>query len=129
MKDQNDCMACLSFELDCAAAFYKNEDTTTQNFFCIQITSKQDKTKVVVCVQCGKCAKSREAKAMIKNSKDVFVIDKKICVNCGKCIEVCPFNLIAKAKERDSPTKCIAAESAPKTVQWAFYTSKGSAGE
>ncbi|MDR2097457.1 MAG: 4Fe-4S binding protein, partial [Spirochaetaceae bacterium] len=92
----------------CVAAFYKSEDTTTQNLSCIQITSKQDKTKVVVCVQCGKCAKSCEAQAITKNAKGVYTLDKKLCVNCGKCIEACPFNLIVKAKERQSPSKCIA---------------------
>jgi hypothetical protein len=36
-------MACLSCELACAKAFYKTEDTATQNLSCIQITSKDDK--------------------------------------------------------------------------------------
>jgi ferredoxin len=90
------------------AAFYKSEDTTTQNLSCIQITSKDGKTKVLTCVQCGKCAKSCEAKAISKNAKCVYVLDKKACVNCGKCIEACPFGLVVKAKERESPSKCIA---------------------
>jgi Fe-S-cluster-containing hydrogenase component 2 len=107
-KEPNECMACLSCELACAKAFYKTEDATTQNLSCIQITNKGDKIKVLVCVQCGKCAKSCESKAISKNAKGVYTLDKKACVNCGKCIESCPFNLIVKAKERDFPSKCIA---------------------
>lgn len=108
VKDQESCMACLSCEIACAKAFYKNEDTMKQNLSCIQITSKQDKIKVAVCVQCGKCAKSCESKAISKNAKGVYVLDKKLCVDCGKCVEACPFHVMVKAKERNSPSKCIA---------------------
>lgn len=36
------------------------------------------------------------------------MINKKLCTNCGKCVEVCPFGLIVKAEDKDSPSKCIA---------------------
>ncbi|MDR3356729.1 MAG: 4Fe-4S binding protein [Spirochaetaceae bacterium] len=107
-KGENECMACLTCENVCASSFYKSEDTTTQNLSCIQITGENNQAKVSVCVQCGKCAKSCEAKAISKNAKGVFIIDKKTCVNCGKCIEACPFGLVVKAKERETPSKCIA---------------------
>jgi Fe-S-cluster-containing hydrogenase component 2 len=108
VKDQAACMVCLTCEVACAKAFYKTEDTLTQNLSCIQVTEKEGKTKVVTCVQCGKCAKSCEAKAITKNAKGVYTIDKKLCVNCGKCTEACPFGVLVKAKERDTPSKCIA---------------------
>ena len=107
-KGPDECMACLTCENVCAAAFYKSEDTTTQNLSCVQITSKGGKTKVIACVQCGKCAESCESKAISKNAKGVYILDKKACVNCGKCIEACPFNLVVKVKEWESPSKCIA---------------------
>jgi Fe-S-cluster-containing hydrogenase component 2 len=108
IKNKDACMTCLSCEVACVNAFYKSEDTTTQNLSCIKITSKDNKPKVAVCVQCGKCAESCEAKAITKNAKGVFTLDKKLCVDCGKCIEACPFGLVVKAKERQAPSKCIA---------------------
>lgn len=108
IKDQNACMACLTCELACAEAFYKNENWQTQNLSCITITTKQDKIKIQVCAQCGKCAKTCEAQAITKNTKGVYMLNKKTCVGCGKCMEVCPFKVMVKADTRPSPSKCIA---------------------
>jgi ferredoxin len=108
VKDQNACMACLNCEISCAQAFYKGEDIIAQNLSCVQIGSKENKVKVIACVQCGKCAKICEVKAITKNAKGVYVLDKKACVDCGKCVEECPFGLIVKAKKQKSPSKCIA---------------------
>ncbi|MEF9918179.1 MAG: 4Fe-4S binding protein, partial [Eubacterium sp.] len=57
---------------------------------------------------CGKCAKACEEKAITKNAKGVYMINKKLCVGCLKCVDACPFGLIVKAEEKESPTKCIA---------------------
>jgi Fe-S-cluster-containing hydrogenase component 2 len=108
VQDQNACMACLTCEVVCAQAFYKNENTQTQNLSCIRITGAVDKIKIVSCVQCGKCAKACESKAITKNANDVYVLNKKDCVDCGKCVEACPFGVMVKARGKTNPTKCIA---------------------
>ncbi|MEG0074796.1 MAG: 4Fe-4S binding protein [Eubacterium sp.] len=106
ITDQSLCMACLSCEIACAEAFYKEPDTEKS---CIKIVLKEDRTiKTKTCVQCGKCAKACEEKAITKNAKGVYMINKKLCVGCLKCVDACPFGLIVKAEEKESPTKCIA---------------------
>jgi Fe-S-cluster-containing hydrogenase component 2 len=98
----------LTCELAWAAAFYKNENRQTQNLSCIPITTKQDKIKIQVCAQCGKCAKTCEVQGISKNTKGVYMLNKKTCVGCGKCMEVCPFKVMVKADTRPSPDKGIA---------------------
>lgn len=106
MTDQAMCMACLSCELACANAFYKEE---ASDLSCIRITKKPDGSiKTLTCVQCGKCARNCEAGAITQNAKGVYVINKKLCTNCGKCVEVCPFGLIVKDERKENPSKCIA---------------------
>ncbi|GMO44784.1 MAG: 4Fe-4S binding protein [Termitinemataceae bacterium] len=105
IKDKDACMACRTCEIVYSQAFYKKEDTSLS---CIQIGWKNNKTKVSMCVQCGKCAESCEKKAITQNAKGVFTIDKKLCVDCGKCVEACPFGVLVKDKEAAFPTKCIA---------------------
>lgn len=106
ITDQSLCMACLSCELACAEAFYKEP---VSELSCIRITSKADKSiKTLTCVQCGKCAKNCEAGAITQNPKGVYMINKKLCTDCGKCVDVCPFGLIVRDESKEVPTKCIA---------------------
>jgi Fe-S-cluster-containing hydrogenase component 2 len=102
------CMNCLTCENACAQAFYKKEDMYQEYLSCIHIVEKDGKIKVATCLQCGVCAKACEHEAIKKNAKGVFTIDAKACKNCGKCIEACPLGLVVKAKNKDTPTKCIA---------------------
>ncbi|GHT50905.1 4Fe-4S ferredoxin [Spirochaetia bacterium] len=105
VKDKEACAACRTCEIICSQAFYKKGDTSLS---CIQISCKSDgRTKISTCVQCGKCAESCEKKAITKNAKGVFTLDKKLCVDCGKCIEACPFGLMVKDKGAAAPSKCI----------------------
>jgi len=114
------CMNCLTCELECAAAFYKNEDRLKFDYSCIHVVPKDSKVKIVACVQCGKCAESCEKKAISQNAKGVFTIDKKKCENCGKCADACPFKVMVKAPNKETPSKCIAcgicAKSCPQGV-------------
>jgi Fe-S-cluster-containing hydrogenase component 2 len=104
IKDKDACAACRTCEVACSQAFYKKADDTLS---CIQIGWKNGKTKITTCVQCGKCAEACEKKAITKNAKGVFTIDKKLCVDCGKCVEACPFNVLVKDKGAATPSKCI----------------------
>ncbi|MDR1908315.1 MAG: 4Fe-4S binding protein [Spirochaetaceae bacterium] len=105
VTDKSACMTCLTCELACAQAFYKNTDIRLS---CIQIGEKSGKTQISFCVQCGKCAKACEQGAIAENKNGVFMLDKKKCVDCGKCVEACPFQVIVKAEGAASPSKCIA---------------------
>lgn len=106
--DQSQCKNCLTCELACAGAFYKDRKPYS-DIACIRVTQKDDGSiKINTCVQCGKCAKACEAGAITQNAKGVYMINKKLCVGCGKCVEVCPFGLIAKPEDKEVPTKCIA---------------------
>ncbi|GMO50230.1 MAG: 4Fe-4S binding protein [Termitinemataceae bacterium] len=108
IKDKEACMACKTCEIACSQAFYKKGDTSLS---CIIIGRKDDsldsKVKISVCVQCGKCAEACAEKAITKNAKGVWTIDKKLCKNCDKCIEACPFGLVVKDKGAANPSKCI----------------------
>jgi Fe-S-cluster-containing hydrogenase component 2 len=108
ITDKSLCAACRTCEATCAQAYYKTENTQIEDLSCIKIGGTVDKVKVLACVQCGKCAQACESKAINKNAKGVWMIDKKLCVNCGKCLEACPFGLVVKAANRASPSKCIA---------------------
>lgn len=108
VTDQSLCMNCLTCEIACAGAFYKDRPYDP-SLSCIHITEKEDGTlKTLTCVQCGKCAKACEAGAITQNAKGVYMINKKLCVGCGKCVEVCPFGLIVKPEDKEVPSKCIA---------------------
>jgi Fe-S-cluster-containing hydrogenase component 2 len=101
-----DCMWCLGCEVACAEAFYKSYIGV--DLTCIHVDDDQGKPKIRVCVQCGKCAKNCEAEAISKNDKGIYRIDKKKCTGCRKCQEVCPFQVIVMAADREVPSKCIA---------------------
>jgi Fe-S-cluster-containing hydrogenase component 2 len=108
VKNLEACRTCLSCEVACAQAFYKEEKFYQANLSCIHVTTKDDKLKIQVCLQCGKCAKTCEQEAISKNDKGVYVIDKKKCTNCGKCLEACPVGVMVKSASREFPSKCIA---------------------
>ena len=106
VKKGETCMACLQCVQACSEAFYKVNDVTKS---CIQIVAgKNGEAKPMVCIQCGKCAKTCEFGAITQNPKTgVYMINKKLCTNCGKCVEVCPMKVMVK--NDDAPTsKCIA---------------------
>lgn len=105
VTNHDECRACLSCVVACSTAFHKsmNEDQS-----CIQLGYKKDQLKVMVCVQCGKCAKNCPEEAIKQNKFGVYTIDKKKCVNCGKCAEICPFGLIVNTSDKPTPNKCIA---------------------
>ena len=108
VTDQNACMACLSCENACAAAFYKTENTQTQNLSCIKITGDSSTIKILACLQCGKCSQVCESEAITQNNQGVYMLSRSKCTNCGKCMESCPLKVIVKAEERPAPSKCIA---------------------
>jgi Fe-S-cluster-containing hydrogenase component 2 len=120
VNKQNICMACKTCERVCAEAFYKTENTITQNLTCIQIAGTATEPKILTCIQCGECAKSCDAGAITQNAAGVYMLNKKTCVNCGKCIEACPFHLVVRAENKPSPSKCIAcgicAKACPQNV-------------
>ncbi|MDR1797299.1 MAG: 4Fe-4S binding protein [Clostridiales Family XIII bacterium] len=100
------CMMCLTCEVACAEAYYKNYGG--ENLAALRIETKDEAPKVVVCVQCGKCAKACEAEAITADDKGVYRISKDKCVDCGACLEACPFKVMVKAADRKVPSKCIA---------------------
>jgi len=106
VTDHAACMTCLTCEIACAEAYYKRYGG--ENLSSLRVELKDGKPKVVVCVQCGKCAKVCEAGAINQNDKGVYMIDKGKCVGCLKCVEACPFGVMVKAQDRDVPSKCIA---------------------
>ena len=105
VKKNETCMACLQCVQACSTAFYKEFDVEKS---CIQIVDKNGAAKPMVCIQCGKCAKTCEAGAITQNPKTgVYMINKKLCTSCGKCAEACPMKVMVVPK--DGPTsKCIA---------------------
>jgi Fe-S-cluster-containing hydrogenase component 2 len=121
VQDISACMYCLTCETACAQAFYKNDSYFEQDLSCIHVKVKEDgKIKVQSCVQCGKCAEACPKKAITKNAKGVFTIDKKLCEGCGECVNACPFKVMVKAKNAEQPTKCIScgicAKACPQNV-------------
>jgi Fe-S-cluster-containing hydrogenase component 2 len=106
VTDPGACMTCLTCEIVCAEAYYKHYGG--ENLSALRIENKDGAPKVVVCVQCGKCAKVCEAGAIAANPKGVYLIDKAKCVDCGKCIEACPFHVMVKSADRNVPSKCVA---------------------
>jgi Fe-S-cluster-containing hydrogenase component 2 len=114
-------MACRTCELACAGAFYKNDDIRLS---CIQIGEKEGKTTIMLCVQCGKCAKACESGAITQNANGVYLINKKTCVNCGKCLEVCPFKVLVRAEGAANPSKCIACGICAKACPQGILTIK-----
>ena len=99
-------MACLSCYNACVGAYYRNENTLTQNLSNIQITGDLKSIQVKTCLQCGKCAQICEPQAITQNNSGVYMLSRSKCNDCGKCIEACPEKLIVKAQERNAPTKC-----------------------
>ena len=105
VKKNVECMACLECVRACSTAFYKEFH---QDLSCIQVVAKGAGAKPMVCIQCGKCARSCEHGAITQNPKTgVYMINKKLCVGCGKCVEACPMKVMVM--KADGPAaKCIA---------------------
>jgi len=101
--NQSDCLKCLACEAACSMAFYKEFDPSKASIY---VTEKNNEPKTVVCVQCGKCARTCEYDAITQNKRGVYVINKKLCTGCGECAKVCPFGVLVHEEEK--PTKCIA---------------------
>lgn len=118
VKHPEDCVQCLSCELACSNAFYKDSKMT---FSCIKITvDRQGKDVIKSCNQCGKCADVCPVNAISQNSKGIYTIDKKVCVGCMACVDICPENVICKSMDNGYATKCIAcgicAKACPQDV-------------
>ena len=116
VKDKSLCQACLTCELACSEAFYKEE-----GFACISIgVNKKGALDVKAFNQCGVCAKKCPEEAISKNAKGVYTIDKKKCTGCLTCVESCPKGIIVKSEGKPSPSKCIAcgicAKSCPQEI-------------
>jgi Fe-S-cluster-containing hydrogenase component 2 len=109
-------MACLACVRACSEAFYKKFDCDTSS---IQIIEKNGEPKPMVCIQCGKCARTCEVGAITQNPAGVYMINKKLCTSCGKCKEVCPFGVIVHSAGSPA-SKCIAcgicAKSCPMDI-------------
>lgn len=75
----------------------------------LRLKREHVKDIVIVCTQCGLCAKNCP-KGMIKKSKTVYKISKN-CDGCGKCVKACPLKLIiiekGKAKKCEGCLKCV----------------------
>ena len=105
VKKNVECMACLECVRACSTAFYKEFH---QDLSCIQIVEKNGAAKPMVCIQCGKCARSCEHGAITQNPKTgVYMINKKLCVSCGKCVAACPMKVMVMKPEAPA-SKCIA---------------------
>ena len=105
VKKNVECMACLECVRACSTAFYKEFH---QDLSCIQIVAKGAGAKPMVCIQCGKCARTCEHGAITQNPKTgVYMINKKLCVGCGKCVEACPMKVMVMKAEGPA-SKCIA---------------------
>ena len=118
VKAPEDCVQCLSCEMACANAFYKEY---RQEYSCIRIkTNRAGENVIDSCTQCGKCAEVCPKFAITKNAKGVYVIDKKLCVGCMACVDICPTNVICKSMEQTFASKCIAcgicAKACPQNV-------------
>ena len=105
VKKGSQCMACLECVRACSNAYYKEFH---QDLSCIKIELKKGEPKPVVCIQCGKCAKTCQHGAITQNPKTgVYMINKKNCVGCGECVEVCPVHVMV-LKPENPASKCIA---------------------
>ena len=107
ITDKSQCKACLACERACSEAFYKKFDP---DLSCIRVTAAKDGSPLpLACIQCGKCEKACTHGAISKNSKGVYVIDKKLCVKCGDCVAACPLKVMVKVDEpTPNVSKCLA---------------------
>ena len=106
VKDRTLCKDCLSCEVTCSQAFYKDYQ---ENSSCIKIGFKKyDSLDVKVCNQCGLCARKCPQEAIKQNANGVYMINKKLCNEFLTYVEACPKWIIAKVEEKEVPSKCIA---------------------
>lgn len=106
VTDRTLCQDCLSCEMACSNAFYKNYGENTS---CIKIGFKKDESlDIKICNQCGVCAIKCPEGAIKQNTKGVYMINKKLCNGCLTCVDACPKGVIAKIEENATPSKCLA---------------------
>ncbi len=105
LRKEARCIACGECVRVCANAFYKTDDA---RLACLKLKEKNGDPAPAVCIQCGKCEKVCPAKAISKNAKGVYLIDKKLCTACGACVAACPFDVIVKPDAAAVAAKCIA---------------------
>ena len=102
-----DCMNCLACTLACAETYFKTNDTELAALSIIPKKNANDKTRPLVCVQCGECAEACPNNAIIQNKQGVYMVNKKLCNGCGECVEACPFQLMRKPEGSPVAFKCI----------------------
>jgi Fe-S-cluster-containing hydrogenase component 2 len=106
VTDRLSCKNCLSCEMACSEAFYKEYGLNTS---CIKTDLRKDESiDVKVCNQCGLCAKKCPSGAIKENAKGVYMINKKLCTGCLECVNACPKDIIANIDGKPTPSKCIA---------------------
>ena len=113
--NQSDCLKCLACEAACSMAFYKEFDPSKASIY---VTEKNNEPKTVVCVQCGKCARTCEYDAITQNKRGVYVINK----NCARAVvNVQRYVLLAFLfmKKKNRPNVLLVV-SAQENVLWMF---------
>ena len=106
VKDESLCIGCGNCEEICSKAYFKevNEEKS-----CIKVKEvDNNKHEIIICTQCGECAKVCPVLALTSDSKGVIRLNKKECVGCLMCVGFCPEDAMMQHDDYIEPFKCIA---------------------
>jgi len=109
VADDKKCVGCEICELTCTNVNF-GVNNPKKSAICINRLAGPEGFHVVLCNQCGKCAKEcpEEAIALVNGG---YRIDEEQCTLCGVCVEVCPTEAIWWRPNVKTPIKCISCRA------------------
>ena len=99
------CITCHNCESACSKLYFK-EDNAKKS--CIAINEEVYPPEMIVCNQCGTCAKICPTLALTINPQGVVILNKSLCIGCLMCVAVCPVQAMRFTENVYNPFKCIA---------------------
>ena len=99
------CITCHNCESACSKLYFK-EDNAKKS--CIAINEEVYPPEMIVCNQCGTCAKICPTLALTINPQGVVILNKSLCIGCLMCVAVCPIQAMRFTENVYNPFKCIA---------------------
>ncbi len=99
------CITCHNCESACSKLYFK-EDNAKKS--CIAISEEVYPPEMIVCNQCGTCAKICPTLALTINPQGVVILNKSLCIGCLMCVAVCPIQAMRFTENVYNPFKCIA---------------------
>ena len=106
------CITCHNCESACSKLYFK-EDNAKKS--CIAINEEVYPPEMIVCNQCGTCAKICPTLALTINPQGVVILNKSLCIGCLMCVAVCPVQAMRFTENVYNPFKCIACGICTKT--------------